>query len=147
MKKIISLLAFIILVLAAGRAITQQTGEITLSLNKKVFGKQDKITATVTLGVIAPMYAQYIVFVSPETGDIETLKLKNITAKKLSTDGNLKILIGLRPVKNDGSLIVKPGGKIYAYYYKKDLDGAHPNTIIAKSKTEVVSVSADIGKK
>lgn len=144
MKKIAALLFTGLLVFVANKAIAQQTGKIEIALNKKMYTKGDVLRAIVTFGVIAPMYTQYIVFVSPETGDVESLELKNQSSQQLSTEGSLKILIGLWPVKNDGKLMVKTGGKIVAYYYKKDLHGAQPHTIITKSKTELVTVSAAI---
>jgi len=144
MKKIAVLLLGGLLVFVANKAIAQQTGKIGITLNKTMYNKGDELSAIVTFGVIAPMYTQYIVFECPETGDVESLELKNLSSQKLSTQGSLKILIGLRPVKNDGKLMVKTGGKIMAYYYKKDLNGAQPATIITKSKTELVTVSAAI---
>lgn len=146
MKKLCKAFFVLFLAFAAVDAAAQQAGNPALTLNKPVYGKEDMISATITFGVIAPMYTQYVVFVSPETGDMENLKLVNASPGKLSTDGSLKILIGLRPVKNDGTLTVKPGGKVYAYYYKKDLNGAHPNKVITKNKGEIAFTSADISK-
>lgn len=143
-KSCIALIALFALAITGAAA--QQTGKPAIKLNKPLYGKGDVISAAVTFGVIAPMYKQYIVFVSPETGDMEYLDLVNASSQKLSTAGSLKILIGLRPVKNDGTLTVKAGGKVYAYYYKKDLNGAHPNTVITKSKPDIALTSADVIK-
>ncbi len=92
-----------------------------LKLNKRFYNSGDVLSASMKFGVIAPMYDQYVVFVSPKTGDAEVLKLRAITTTEFTTEGTLKILIGLNKASKDGVLSTEAGEVIVAYYYNKDL--------------------------
>lgn len=109
-----------------------------MKLNQRFYSNGDMISATLKFGVIAPMYQQFVVFVSPKTGDAEGLQLRNVSATELETTGNLKILIGGTPAKNDGSLTVQAGEVITAYYYLKDLKDSKPGNATNKNAPDMI---------
>jgi Subtilase family len=109
-----------------------------MKLNKRFYSAGDMVSATLKFGVIAPMYQQFVVFVSPKTGDAEGLQLRNVSATELETTGNLKILIGGSPAKNDGILNAEAGEVITAYYYLKDMKNAKPVNANNKKEADMI---------
>lgn len=93
------------------------SSSVQLKLNKRFYNSGDLISALLKFKMALPMPNPYVVFVSPKTGDAEGLKLNSAGALQYSTEGVLKILIGLNKEKNDGVLTVQAGEVITAYYY------------------------------
>lgn len=89
----------------------------------------------------------YVIFVSTKTGDAEGLKLRNTGPLEYSTEGELKILIGLNKAKNDGVLTVGAGEVITAYYYNTSLKESNPQMKNKPQQPDIVSEFAFIEKK
>ncbi|MCX6319394.1 MAG: S8 family serine peptidase [Bacteroidetes bacterium] len=139
--RITGLLVAILLLISATEAqrlVKASSSTVTMKLNQRFYSNGDLISATVKNGVIAPMYQQFIVFVSPKTGDAEGLKLKNGSASELITEGQLKISVGGTVGKNDGMLTTQAGEVITAYYYLTDIKGEKPAANKNKKDADVV---------
>ena len=115
------------------------SSQVFLKLNKRFYSSGDLLSASVKLKGTVPMYQDFVVFVSPKTGDAEGLKLKSIHAAEYSTEGELKILIGLNKEKNDGVLTVQPGEVIVAYYYTSNLKEPKQGVQKQKNQPDVIS--------
>jgi hypothetical protein len=113
--------------LSQGSVLTKANNSpVQLKLNKRFFSSGDVISASLKFSTAQPVPNAYVVFVSPKTGDAEGLKLKQLSALEYSTEGELKILIGLNKEKNDGILTVQPDEVLTAYYYNTSQKNKNP---------------------
>lgn len=111
------------------------SSSVNLKLNQRFYNSGEAISAKVTFKAALPVYNNFVVFVSPRTGDAEGLEIKANGASEYITLGQLKVQAGIPTKKNDGLLSVQPGEVIVAYYYntelkaKKQRQGNQPDVV------------------
>ena len=130
---------------AQGLTLTRaESSPVQLKLNKRFYSSGDPIGASLRFKTAVPMPHAYVIFVSTKTGDAEGLKLRNTGPLEYSTEGELKILIGLNKAKNDGVLTVGAGEVITAYYYNSSLKESNPQMKNKPQQPDIVSEFAFI---
>jgi hypothetical protein len=98
-----------------------------LKLNQRFYSQSDAVSARVLFQKKLPVYNMFVVFVSPKTGDAESLPLTRVSDAEYVTTGDLKIVYGSNKTSKDGLLNVVQGEAIVAYYYAKEFkEGQKP---------------------
>jgi Subtilase family len=123
------------------------TSQVFLKMSKRFYNSEQLLSATLTLKGAVPMYQDYVVFVSPKTGDAEGLKLVAVNETEYRTEGELKILIGMNKKENDNVLAVEPGEVIMAYYYTSNLKDPKATMGQQKKQPDLISDFAFIRDK
>lgn len=97
-----------------------------VKMNQRFYSQDDIVSARVLFQKKLPVNNLFVIFVSPKTGDSESLPLTKISDAEYATSGELKVRYASGKNPKDGILNVTQGEAIIAYYYAKDFKQQQP---------------------